>query len=92
MANSSLAQRQSKVTNMHNFISLERFKFYHSSLGGTPLRTLKQVVHEGYLKSWAGLTSTSINKLTEPYFTYFGHLDHVRRIYNQHKMMNVNLP
>ena len=79
MANSSLAQKQAKVANIQNFISLERLKFYHSSLGATPLRTLKQAVCAGYLKSWAGLTPQSIKKLTEPDYTYFGHLDHVRK-------------
>ena len=79
LANSSLAQKQSKVVNVQNFISLERLKFYHSALGALPLRNLKQAVNAGYLKSWAGLTSQSIKKLTEPDFTYFGHLDHVRK-------------
>ena len=50
MDNSSLAQRQSKVVNIQNFISLERLKFYHSSLGGTPLRTIKQADHAEKLK------------------------------------------
>ena len=44
-----------------------------------PLRTLKQAINAGYLKSWAGLTPLSINKLTEPDFTCFGHLDHFRK-------------
>ena len=56
MANSSLAQKQAKVANVQNFISLKRLKFYHSSLEATPVRTLKQAVCAGYLKSWAGLT------------------------------------
>ena len=50
MANSSLARRQSKVVNVQNFITLERLKFYHSSLWDTPLRTLKQAINAGYLK------------------------------------------
>ena len=79
MANSSLAQKQVKVANVQNFISLERLKFYHLSLGATPVRILKQAVYAGYLKSWAGITPQSIKKSIEPDYIYFGYLDHIRK-------------
>ena len=79
MANFSLVQKQAKVANIKNFISLERLKFYHLSLGATPVRILKQAVYAGYLKSWAGITPQSIKKSIEPDYIYFGYLDHIRK-------------
>ena len=78
-AHSSIAQRQAKVSSAQSFISLERLMFYHASLGGTPLKILKQAINAGYLKSWAGLTLLSIRKLTEPDLTHLGHLVHSRK-------------
>ena len=47
MTNSSLTQRQSKVANVQNCLSFERLIFFHSTLGGKPLRTIKELSLQG---------------------------------------------
>lgn len=50
-ANGTLDQQQAKIVNTNIFIYLKRTKFLHADLGGLKLRTLKQSVSTGYLKS-----------------------------------------
>ena len=79
LSNASLANKQHKLVNIHNFIDVDRIKFLHAAIRGPPLNTLKQAIRAGYLHSWPGLTEKSVNKLQEPDYTILGHIDHVRK-------------
>jgi len=79
LANASLANKQYKLVNIHDFIDVDRTKFLHAALGGLPFSTIKQAIRAGYLHTWPGLTEKSINKLQEPDHTILGHMDHVRK-------------
>jgi len=87
LAQATIASRQHKVININEFIDIDRIKCLHASLGGPPLRTVKQAIKAGYLQSWPGLTIKAINKLTVPDETILGHIDYVR----QNKLSTKNL-
>ena len=51
LSNASLANKQHKLVNIHNFIDVDRIKFLHAAIGGPPLNTLKQAIRARYLHS-----------------------------------------
>ena len=77
--NNPLQTRSMMHANLQQFISLERMKFLHGSLGSQPLSTIRRGLAVGCLDSFPDLTAQNISKLSPSDITVFGHLDTKRK-------------
>ena len=79
LLNAVPSNRKYQTAGTQNFTSLERISFFHGSLGGPVIKSVRQAIKAGHLQSWPGMTLQAINKFKEPDATPLGHLDHVRK-------------
>ena len=73
--NSSTQSSAPIVSNIYNFIYLEKLHFLHTALGGPSIDTLKKAINAGYLKKWPEFKKKYISKLTESDSNIFNYIN-----------------